>query len=86
MITKPTRIIETTATLHDHIYTNDINPLNSGVLISQESDHLPVYLFSTTLSRSPKVNLLTENTLVLMKRSLERKDFYDNLYTTTMNK
>ena len=47
MITKSIRIIETTDTLLDHVYTNDADPQNSGVLIFNVSDHLPVYLFGT---------------------------------------
>jgi len=43
LITKPTRITETTATLIDHIYTNDVNLKTAGILIFHISDHLPVY-------------------------------------------
>ena len=43
VITKPTRITSHTATLIDHIYTNTVNSLVSGILTIDISDHLPVF-------------------------------------------
>ena len=43
VITKPTRITSHTATLIDHIYTNTVNRLISGILTTDISDHLPVF-------------------------------------------
>ena len=43
LITKPTRITSHTATLIDHIYTNTVNRLISGVLPVDISDHLPIF-------------------------------------------
>ena len=44
LISKPTRIPSTSATLIDNIFTNEIKyDVNSGVLISDFSDHLPVF-------------------------------------------
>ena len=43
VITKPTRITNHTATLIDHIYTNTVNSLVSGILTIDISDHLPVF-------------------------------------------
>ena len=44
MISKPTRITEDTETVIDHVITNLPNEmLNSGILIGDISDHLPVY-------------------------------------------
>ena len=50
LITKPTRITHSSATLIDNIYTN-LRPnigLTSGILEIDMSDHLPVFLFSYT--------------------------------------
>ena len=41
--TKPTRITNHTATLIDHIYTNSVNRLISGVMPVDISDHLPIF-------------------------------------------
>ena len=44
LITKPTRITSTTATLIDHIWTNDLrlyNHFNSTITITDITDHLP---------------------------------------------
>ena len=42
-MTKPTRITNHTATLIDHIYTNSVNRLISGVIPVDISDHLPIF-------------------------------------------
>ena len=50
IITKPTRITDTTATVIDHIWHNDVsvgnNSLHStpGIIYSDISDHLPIFL------------------------------------------
>ena len=43
VISQPTRITNHTATLIDHIYTNRVNSLVSGILTIDISDHLPVF-------------------------------------------
>ena len=44
LITKPTRISSTTATIIDNIFCNCIdNTINSGVIIADISDHLPIF-------------------------------------------
>ena len=54
VITKPTRVTDTTATLIDHIWHNDTSigctTLNScpGIIYSDISDHLPVFLQITS--------------------------------------
>ena len=45
LITKPTRITNRTATPIDHIYTNNVNRLTSGIVTLDISDHLPVFLY-----------------------------------------
>ena len=43
IITKPTRITNYTATLIDHIYTNNTNQIISGIATIDISDHLPTF-------------------------------------------
>ena len=43
VITKPTRITNHTATLIDHIYTNNTNQTISGIATVDISDHLPTF-------------------------------------------
>ena len=46
VITKPTRVTGTSATLIDHIWTNDYNHCkNNGILYDETSDHFPVFSF-----------------------------------------
>ena len=48
VITKPTRITSHTATLIDHIYSDTINGLVSGIVTVDISDHLPVFCVAGT--------------------------------------
>lgn len=43
IITKPTRITNYTATLIDHIYTNNTKQVISGIATIDISDHLPTF-------------------------------------------
>ena len=48
MITKPTRITSTSATLIDHIFTNDMSTSNSGIIIADISDHFGSFYIAHT--------------------------------------
>ena len=57
VITKPTRITNHTATLIDHIYTNNINRLTSGIVTVDVSDHLPIFcIVDTPLKKQNRQN------------------------------
>ena len=44
LITKPSRITDITATLIDNIFMNELQfQVNSGLLITDISDHVPVF-------------------------------------------
>ena len=46
VITKPTRVVRGSATLIDHIWTNDYNNcLKNGILYDNTSDHFPIFSF-----------------------------------------
>ncbi len=71
LITKPTRITQSSATLIDNIYTN-LRPtigLTSDILEIDMSDHVPVFLFSYTKKvRDPnnRKSSHTENLIVML--------------------
>jgi hypothetical protein len=44
LISKPTRITEETATLIDNIFITNPHNYNSGIIISDISDHLPIFV------------------------------------------
>ena len=57
VITKPTRMTNHTATLIDHIYTNSVNRLTSGIITVDISDHLPVFcMVDTPLQKQNRQN------------------------------
>ena len=70
-ITKPTRITHSTSTLIDNIYirTKSFKNLNSGIITSDISDHLPIYTFigKTELNKhaheQKKIRPLNEDSL-----------------------
>jgi hypothetical protein len=60
MITKPTRVTQTTATLIDNIYVNhNSNCVQSGIMYMKLSDHFPMFCFAgaAKVSNKPKVPL-----------------------------
>ncbi|XP_069941310.1 uncharacterized protein [Cherax quadricarinatus] len=52
-VTKPTRVTETSVSLLDHIWTNTISPLKSGIITDNTTDHYPTFLI-TTLGKIPQ--------------------------------
>ena len=49
LITKPTRVTESSATLIDHIWTNNIqsdeqSQIKTGIIVHDLSDHMPIFL------------------------------------------
>ena len=45
-ITKPTRITSKTATLIDNIFTNSYSKQTAGLILTDISDHLPIFYFN----------------------------------------
>ena len=55
LINKPSLVTESTTTLIDNIFTNDLVAFNlSGLLVNDISDHLPIFLFSQYISSKNK--------------------------------
>ena len=73
----PTRVTDTSCSLVDNIFTNDSCQIQSGVLLTDISDHLPVYCIcknTVTLSSSEqrtKKRDINENNIIHFLRSLE---------------
>lgn len=53
VITQPTRITHTTATLIDNLYValNHFDKIESGIIVTDISDHLPIYVFVGTCKK-----------------------------------
>ena len=84
-ITRPTRITHTSQTLIDNIYTN-ITPNNnftSGIILTQLSDHLPVFMFigPQIKSKQKKIQLtlrkIKDAQLRQITDSLKQNDWSD---------
>ena len=57
LVNKPTRIVSNSASLVDHLYTNDpVNKLTPGIIVTDMSDHLPLFLKVSTLNPSQNNN------------------------------
>ena len=78
IITKPSRITNQTATLMDNIFINQPNGFVSGILISDISDHLPLFILKRNLftKKSSKQNtnlkyrLINDSTITNLRQSL----------------
>lgn len=75
LISKPTRITKSTATLIDNIFTNNLSKTEhlNGILLNDISDHFPI--FTTTeheLQKHPKRSMAEDyTTRIITKKSLE---------------
>ena len=77
VINKPTRVTETSATLIDNIWTNDVNYHCSGILYSNISDHFPVF---STFS----LPVISQNSqITIIKRIIN--DAYINTFLKELN-
>ena len=79
-ITKPTRVTDRSATLIDNIFTNmqDL-PLESGIVVSDISDHYPIFCRTTFLDTRDNTRTSKIKTRRLNARNLERLN--ENLST-----
>ena len=75
LITKPTRITKSTATLIDNIFTNNANKTGhqSGILLNDISDHLPIFTITEHETKDYPVipNSGSYTTRKISKKSLE---------------
>ena len=66
LIDKPTRITDHSATLIDNIFTNELDSkINSGLLISDISDHLPIF----EVCKYPDINRISNQKHTLIRQT-----------------
>ena len=87
LISKPTRITATTATVIDNIYSNDLIGANyqlHGIIYTDISDHLPIFLLtkhtdSTKVEMTIATRLYNAQTTATFKESID-KICWDDVY------
>ena len=89
IITKPTRITDTSTTLIDHIWINDMDngKLQSNILITDITDHLPIIYIKQTERNTQgftnvKYRQLNDKTKSIFKQKLQEMDEKLMSYTT----
>ena len=91
LISKPTRITESTSTLIDNIFSNSVDMVSvAGILYADVSDHLPLFVINKTHTNknlSSESNLIkfrkfTDNSKQQFKEKLQSLS-WDELYTMT---
>ena len=81
MISKPTRVTPSSATLIDHIITNNIDSSNtSGIIINDVADHFGIFHASSvkstkTSNKYRQVRSYSENKVLKFKSLLDNIDF-----------
>jgi hypothetical protein len=90
-ILKPTRVTHTSATLIDHVITNDISHSStSGIIINDVADHFAIFYISTstlnnTKSQIKQTRLVTEQNIAIFKSHLANIDFASVMHATCPN-
>ena len=77
LISRPTRITSTSATLIDNIFVNSFEDnFTTGLLLTDISDHLPIFQIATTISntnttsiKETKYRKITSETLKLLNQN-----------------
>jgi len=94
LINRPSRITQFSATLIDNIFTNDIyDKLNSGLIISDISDHLPIFTIlgssgqnkDTCTKKQILKRDLSENALAALATALQNHDWNTVLNSDDVN-
>ena len=75
LISKPTRITKSTATLIDNIFTNNLSKTEhlNGILLNDISDHFPIFTITEhELQKCPKTSMAEDyTTRIITEKSLE---------------
>ena len=83
LIDKPTRIADTSKTLIDHIYTNNLNSsLISGICINDISDHFPILVIAPT-NKPPQTKFDLQ--LIRNFKNFDVETFGEDLTTSLSN-
>ena len=81
-ITKPTRITSKSSTLIDNIFTNSMSKQTSGIIMTDLSDHLPIFSFTdlnvscnTNLDNDVEIRQYTNQNIEYFKSELKSVDW-----------
>ena len=80
-ITKPTRITSSTASLIDNIFTNSKSKQTSGIIITDLSDHLPIFISTdlkvsrNTIKNDDDFRQYTTESVDKLKNELKKVDW-----------
>lgn len=91
VITKPTRFGDTSATLIDHIYINDVrNEMTSGIIINDVADHLGVFIdlglnITCKHKNNIKKRIFSTHNMNHFNTLLEQQNFTDVFQSTNAN-
>ena len=84
LISKPTRVTKSSATLIDNIFVNNLDECHKcGILLTDLSDHLPVFQITPSLEKvnythcDTKNRLINETTLDRLCQDLKIEDWND---------
>ena len=73
LISRPTRITNTTATVIDNIFVNNIEGnYKCGILFTDPSDHLPVFLKTSNFQRFKHRNTIDTKTRLINDKSINQ--------------
>ena len=78
LIDKPTRITISTKSLIDHIYTNNLKTLYSGIFVCDLSDHYGVFVIIPTKKKQTNLNSYS-HMLIRDMKSFQLENFLANL-------
>ena len=94
-INKPTRITNTTSSLIDNIFSNNLsNETLNGILFYDISDHLPIFMINRNINLSIKRNsnepkyrrIESENNIAFLNTDLAHEEWHDVLTENDINK
>ena len=84
LITRPTRITNSSATLIDNIFVNNLEEIyTSGILFTDLSDHLPIFQITGNIQKKRKINTekkyrqINDKTINQLCQALEKETWLD---------
>lgn len=92
LITKPSRITSTSATLIDNIFINELeNNIKSGLIINDISDHLPVFVTYSSQMVNKKEEKCYKNVRIRTEEAVNKlrndllNEAWEGVYTESVN-
>ena len=93
VITKPTRITDSSCTLIDNIFSSYLSNFTSGILTADITDHLPIFIvyrkfFSSSVQLPQKISfrIINETSLVNLCRGLNCENLSELIYENDLDK